>query len=94
LKEWVVNCISLAEYYTTVFNYNQAYYLLNSALQEIPTAKKNKLRATVQMSLGKFFSSMLFHNVKFFTKSTKEEFIDEKKVLFSNKVEWFVFKMA
>jgi hypothetical protein len=46
------------------------------------------------MSLGKFFSSMLFHNVKFFTKSNKEEFIDEKKVLFSNKVEWFVFKMA
>ena len=44
--------------------------------------------------MGKFFSSMLFHNVQFFTKSTKEEFIDEKNVVFSNKVEWVVFKMA
>ena len=63
LKDFVVNCISLNEYYTNTKNYSQAYYLLQCALSIIPEDKKKKLRATGQMSLGRMFSDMLQYNV-------------------------------
>jgi hypothetical protein len=51
LKDWVVNAISLAEYYCNKFHFAQCEYLLFAALSIMPEdiTKKKKLRATLKM---------------------------------------------
>jgi hypothetical protein len=42
LKDWVVNCISLAEYYMSTHNYAQSQYLLLAGLTVLPSAESGR----------------------------------------------------
>lgn len=82
LKDSIVNCINLSEFYMENQHYAQAEYILiaaSSLLPDDPT-KKKKLRAAIQMQLGKYF----YERLKFSVKQTKEQiWISENEELFS-----------
>lgn len=52
LKDFCVNCMSLADFYGGIKNFKQAEYLLLAAMSILPEGKKKKMRATLEMSLG------------------------------------------
>lgn len=64
LKDWCVNCISLAEYYTNNNNFSQSYYLLQAGQNLLSQKeKKFKLKATFSMSFARLFKSFLTFSV-------------------------------
>ena len=71
LKDTIVNCINLSEFYTENQHFAQAEYVLIAASALLPEdlTKKKKIRALVQMHLGKYFLERL----KFAVKQTKEQ---------------------
>lgn len=58
-KEWCLNAISLAEFYQNNRNFAQAFYLLQSGDSLLPQGKNKKMKATIQMSLGRLFNEYL-----------------------------------
>lgn len=81
LKDTIVNCINLSEFYTENQHFAQAEYVLIAANALLPedAAKKKKIRAMVQMHLGKYF----FERLKFAVRQTKEQiWISENEELF------------
>jgi len=82
LKDTIVNCINLSEFYTENQHFAQAEYVLIAANALLPEdlTKKKKIRALVQMHLGKYFLERL----KFAVRQTKEQiWILENEELFS-----------
>ncbi|CAD8056516.1 unnamed protein product [Paramecium sonneborni] len=63
LRDFVINCISLSEYYSGVMNFAQAFYLLLVGEAVIPEGKRKKLRATLQMAQGKVIADMMSYCV-------------------------------
>jgi len=61
LKDAVVNCINLADFYVENMHFAQTEYILISALSLLPqdTKVKKRLRASVQMQLGRYFVERL-----------------------------------
>ena len=61
LKDALVNCINLSDFYMENQHYAQAEYILISAISLLPddTNKKKKLRAALQNELGKYFLERL-----------------------------------
>lgn len=59
LKDAVINCINLSEYFFENKNFAQAEYLLLASLSLLPTDKKRKLKAQLQMQLGKCYLERL-----------------------------------
>jgi hypothetical protein len=61
LKDALINCINLSDFYIENQNYAQAEYLLISAMTLLPEdqTKKKKLRAALQNQLGKYFLERL-----------------------------------
>ena len=61
LKDAVVNCINLADYYVENLHFSQTEYILLSALSLLPEdlKQKKRLRASVQMQLGRYFVERL-----------------------------------
>lgn len=72
LKDTIVNCINLSEFYMENQHFAQAEYILISAISLLPEepTKKKKLRASLQMQLGKYFLERL----RFAVKQTREQF--------------------
>lgn len=82
LKDTIVNCINLSEFYTENQHFAQAEYVLIAANALLPEDlnKKKKIRALVQMHLGKYFLERL----KFAVRQTKEQiWISENEELFA-----------
>lgn len=64
LKDWCVNCISLAEYFINNNNFAQAYYLLQAGQNLLSQKeKKFKLKATFSMSFARLFKSFLSYAI-------------------------------
>ena len=61
LKDALVNCINLSDFYMSNQYYAQAEYILISAISLLPEDlnKKKKLRASIQNQLGKYFLERL-----------------------------------
>lgn len=61
LKDALVNCINLSDFYMENQHYAQAEYILISAMSLLPEdlSKKKKLRAALQNQLGKYFLERL-----------------------------------
>ncbi|MCQ2817587.1 MAG: hypothetical protein MJ252_10015 [archaeon] len=61
LKDALVNCINLSDFYMENQHYAQAEYILISAMSLLPEdlTKKKKLRAALQNQLGKYFLERL-----------------------------------
>jgi tetratricopeptide (TPR) repeat protein len=81
LKDTIVNCINLSEFYTENQHFAQAEYVLIAANALLPedANKKKKIRALVQMHLGKYFSERL----KFAVRQTKDQiWISDNEELF------------
>ena len=55
IKDWCLNCVSLAEFYYNNKYFCQAQYLLQCGLALLPEGKKKKLRATFHLSFGRMF---------------------------------------
>ena len=69
LKDAVINCINLSEFFIESQNFAQAEYLLLAALSLLPADRKKKLRAQVQMQLGKCY----LERIKFAKYQVKEQ---------------------
>ncbi len=69
LKDTIVNCINLSDFYMENQHYAQCEYILISAMSLLPEGKKKKLRASLEMQLGKYF----LERIKFAVKQTKEQ---------------------
>ena len=61
LKDALMNCINLSDFFMENQHYAQAEYILISAMSLLPedVTKKKKLRAAVQKQLGKYFLERL-----------------------------------
>ena len=61
VKDALVNCINLSDFYMENQHYAQAEYILISAMSLLPEdlSKKKKLRAALQNQLGKYFLERL-----------------------------------
>lgn len=82
LKDTIVNCINLAEFYMENQHFAQAEYILISAISLLPenVDKKRKLRASLQMQLGKYF----LERIKFAVRQTREQlWLNENEELYS-----------
>ena len=82
LKDALVNCINLSDFYMENQHYAQAEYILISAISLLPddVTKKKKLRAALQNQLGKYFLERL----KFAVMRLKEQvFISESESLYN-----------
>lgn len=82
LKDTIINCINLSEFYIENQHFAQAEYVLIAASALLPEDlnKKKKIRAMVQMNLGKYFLERL----KFAVRQTKEQiWISESEELYS-----------
>jgi hypothetical protein len=82
LKDTIVNCINLSDFYMENQHYAQAEYILISAISLLPedANKKKKLRASLHMQLGKYFLERL----RFAVRQTREQlWISENEELFS-----------
>jgi hypothetical protein len=80
LKDTIVNCINLSEFYTENQHYAQTEYILISAMSLIPEGKKKRLKASLNIQLGKYFLDRL----KFAVKQTREcLWISESEELYS-----------
>jgi tetratricopeptide (TPR) repeat protein len=82
LKDSIVNCINLSDFYTENQHYAQSEYILISAISLLPEdlTKKKKIRASLQIQLGKYFLERL----KFAVRQTKEQlWINENEELYS-----------
>jgi hypothetical protein len=57
IKDWGVNCINIAEYFVKNGHFAQAEYCLLSGFAILPedNTRKKKLRATLQMQLGRYY---------------------------------------
>ena len=57
VKDWAVNCINIAEYFVKNGHFAQAEYCLLSGFAILPddNTRKKKLRATLQMQLGRYY---------------------------------------
>lgn len=84
LKDAIINCINLSEFFVESENFAQAEYLLLAGLSLLPEdlKRKKKLRARVQMQLGKVYLERL----KFAQQQVKDQvWISDNEQLF-NKV--------
>jgi tetratricopeptide (TPR) repeat protein len=82
LKDTIINCINLSEFYTENQHFAQAEYVLIAASGLLPEDlnKKRRIRAMVHMHLGKYFLERL----KFAVRQTKEQiWINESEELYS-----------
>ena len=82
LKDALVNCVNLSDFYMENQHFAQAEYILISAMSLLPddTTKKKKLRAAIQNQLGKYFLERL----KFAAIRLKENnFISENENIFN-----------
>lgn len=59
VKEFCHNLIGLSEYYVGCKFYAQAEYILLLALKVLPEGRKKKMRALIQIELGKLILDML-----------------------------------
>ncbi|CAD8144570.1 unnamed protein product [Paramecium octaurelia] len=59
LRDLILNCISLSDYYSGLQNFAQAFYLLLVGEAVIPEGKRKKLRATLQMAQGRVIGGMM-----------------------------------
>lgn len=61
VKEFVMNCVHLKEYFLAKNMFEQSLYLLQSAMALLPEdqSKRKKLRATVQTQLGLLYLELL-----------------------------------
>jgi len=61
VKDWVMNCIHLQEYFVGMCMYSQCLYLLQGAMTLLPEnpAKRKKLRATIQISMGNLYLNLM-----------------------------------
>ena len=68
IKDWCVNAVNLAEYFMNNQYLAQAEYCLFAAQAILPIelSKKRKLRATIQMQLGKYYLEKLIFGVSAF----------------------------
>jgi hypothetical protein len=81
LKDAIVNCINLSDFYIENQHFAQAEYILIAATTLLPEDpnKKKKLRAGIQMQLGKYFLERL----KFAVRQTREQvWISDNEELF------------
>jgi tetratricopeptide (TPR) repeat protein len=82
LKDTIINCINLSEFYTENQHFAQAEYVLIAASGLLPEDlnKKRRIRSLVHMHLGKYFLERL----KFAVRQTKEQiWINESEELYS-----------
>ena len=62
VKDWVINCINLSEFYVDANNLDQGLYFLQCGQSLLPPEEqksKKKLRATIHMQLGRFYVNLL-----------------------------------
>lgn len=61
LKDFALNCVHLADYFNSAHMLEQSLYLLQCAMALMPTdqAKRKKLRATLQLSMGHLYLELL-----------------------------------
>jgi len=71
VRDWIVNNINLAEYFTTNGHFAQAEHCLQAAFTVLPIdlGKKKKLRATLQMQMGRYYKNRLIFHVDNFLQS-------------------------
>lgn len=65
-KDFCVNCLNLANYFSLQKNYAQAEYLLYTAQTLLPEnqEKKTKLRANIQVQIGEYYVSLMTHLIR------------------------------
>jgi hypothetical protein len=81
LKDSIINCINLADFFIENQFFAQSEYILIAALSLLPDdlQKKKKLRANIQMQLGRYFAE----RIKFSVQQTKEQlWISESEELY------------
>ena len=81
LKDSIINCINLADFFIENQFFAQAEYILIAALSLLPDdqKKKKRLRANIQMQLGRYFAE----RIKFSVQQTKEQlWISESEELY------------
>jgi len=99
MKDWSINCLSLAEYYDSSQEFAQSQYLLMSGLNILPDDTKKKLHATFYMALGHHLLEYLAFAVeKILGGETEDkeaqEALNRKTIVFTNGTTEFVeFKM-
>jgi tetratricopeptide (TPR) repeat protein len=79
LKDWIVNATTLADAFLARDHFCQAEYLLYSAYHILPedATKKKKLRAMVQMQLGRYYLKRLQVGVSLYINGLE---FDQEKV--------------
>ena len=93
LKDALVNCINLSDFYIENKNYAQTEYILQSALSLLPKDLElhKELRASVQKQLGKYYLerlkfAVILHkeNKKISEDENLKKILNEKKFIFEN----------
>lgn len=93
IKDWVINNINLAEYFTQHGNFAQAEHCLQAAFTILPIdlSKKKKLRATLQMQMGRYYKNRLIFHVNNFLQQKEQipEVVHKKFVEYDSlKLKW------
>jgi KIF-1 binding protein C terminal. len=88
MKDWCVNCISLAEFYNSNMEFAQAQYLLMGGLSIVPE-KKRKLCATFYMALGHHLLELLQFSVEKYLSGKTDDIsslntLNKKTIVFEN----------
>jgi KIF-binding protein len=80
IKDWAVNCINIAEYFVKNGHLAQAEYCLLSGFAILPedNTRKKKLRATLQMQLGRYYMERMAIQAALFRES---QTLDQDKAL-------------
>jgi hypothetical protein len=80
IKDWAVNCINIAEYFVKNGHLAQAEYCLLSGFAILPeeNTRKKKLRATLQMQLGRYYMERMAIQAALFRES---QTLDQHKAL-------------
>lgn len=90
VKDWAVNAINMAEYYSEKLLFSQAHYMLASAISIVPPGKKQKLRKTLEMQMGRCLLSVMEYAITAAQQGTTEpEEVTLQKLVFPNlSVQW------
>jgi len=89
LRDWSINCLSLAEFFNANFEFAQAQYLLLSGISILPEDSKKKLHATFYMALGHHLLEYLSYAIEKYLGNQNEEpsvleMLNKETIIFSN----------
>lgn len=89
MRDWAINCLSLAEFYNSNCEFAQSQYLLMAGLSILPDDSKKKLHATFYMALGHHLLEYLGFAIEKYiggqqTEPSVLETLNKKTITFDN----------